>query len=200
MNLARKQSITLTELIIAIVLLGTVFLVATTFNLASYNFYYSTDKFVQTQLAISPAMEQIVKEALRATGDVTSTTSASGFFPAAGGSEIHIRRDYNAAGAPNNTPSDYLDDIWAGFRLNGNNLEYCSDCVRPNALGACNSSWESMASNRITAFNVTPNFTDPNCRVDIQITGRYNPSQPSDPDNPEVTLMTSLCPRSLSLR
>jgi type II secretory pathway pseudopilin PulG len=207
MNLHHKKAITLTELIIAVILLGVAFAAATTFSFASYNFFFSSDRFVQTQLAVSPAIEMIVKDAYRQTGDVSN--SGIYLFPVGctnDCNEVHLRLDLNNPATPNN----YTDDTWLGFWRLNNSLVYCSNCAQPSVLqcgGAC--AVETLVNNRIVSttdpgglegFELTPNFTDPNCRLNIEITSRYNPSQAVGPDNPQVTLTTSVCPRSISLR
>ncbi len=217
MNPAHKKAFTLTELIIAVVLLGVIFMAATTFNIASFSFFRETDKFVQTQLDISPAMEKVVKEISLEAGDVASPGISFMCYPPAcsPNNEVHIARDYNSSGIPNNTPNDYTDDtcvaFWRGDGLQIHDLMYCSNCSGCVRAGldthTCGClTLTTLVSNRIVApsdpsgkegFTVAAN---PNCGVDITITGRFDPTQLPGDNNPQVELTTTACPRSVSLQ
>lgn len=205
-QLSKQEAVTLTELIISVVLLGTVFLAATTFNLASYNFYYSADKFVQTQLAISPAMEKIVKDASLQSGDLNDMGRY--LFPAGcvnNCNEVHIRMDYNAntPPLPNNTPGDYNDDTWVGFWSDVNhNLWYCDNCNGQQSVAGCGGCMGILyvLTNKLITGGFILTRNDPDCKLDINVTGRFDPSKSPNEDNPEVTFLSSVCPRSLSLK
>lgn len=207
-----SKSLSLTELVIAIALLGTVFAAATSFNIASYNFYYSSDKLVETQLAISPAMEMVVKNASLVVGDIPTgmLLSEGFFFGLAHGNyqEVHMRLDLNSPPTPNN----YNDDTWVGFwrdePSNSNDLIFCGNC-NPN-VSHCNGTCATQtlikgrlldwSQSGIEGFKITDRLSTNGC-IDISITGRYNPSLSADPlTNPEVNLTSTVCPSGLSLK
>lgn len=210
-----KKSLTLTELVIAVALLGTVFAAATNFNLASYNIYYSSDKLVETQLALSPAMEMIIKNASQVVGDTGAgevLPNAGFFFGMSGGNyiEVHMRLDMNNP----HTPGNYNDDTWVGFwrRTDGSythDLVFCPNCD-PNVTlcnGTCNI--QTLVSGKIVnssdpggseGFKITDNIVSKGC-IDIQIIGRFTPSLPVNPlTNPEVTFASTVCPSGLSVK
>ncbi len=216
-----RKSLTLTELIIAIVLLGIVFLTATNLEISGRRFYIQSDRYTQAIMDIAPAMEKIEKTALLQIGDITNTGIS--LFPAGcvnNCNEVHIRRDYNAAGNPNNSPGDYADDRWVAFwRSNAppnnclppnpamataNDLLFCRNCQNQAISNGCNcaaNDCQSLAK-RIVApaaglegFVVTSNA---NCGIDISITARFDPTNLADDNNPQVFLTSSACPRGTS--
>ncbi|MDP2938964.1 MAG: hypothetical protein Q8O13_02625 [Candidatus Omnitrophota bacterium] len=182
MNPLYKKALSLTELIIAIVLLGTVFAAATAFNLATYKFYYSADKYAQTQLAIAPAMELISKNILQGIGAKDDPAVS---FTGAGPPYNNITIRYDSTG---NAQID-ANDKKVEFKLQGNIIKFDPDIT--------NAGDEQEIATRVVNLSFTPDSDY--FLIDVKITARFVPTQIAGSDNPEVTLETSVSQRLASI-
>ncbi len=104
-----KRSLTLVELIIAIVLLGVVVLGVMAFDSASRQFLRSSERKVEVLNELTLIMEHIHKNTLLGIGDANNpaiavTESPGGVF------NVTIRQDLATNGNPLNTPQNYGDD------------------------------------------------------------------------------------------
>ena len=115
--MGKYKGFTLTEILIAVVLMSMVILAVSSLDIVSRRFFESTSKQSQLQDEARIAMEHIVK----------NLTSANGLFDLGAGdpNTIWARLDRDAAGNPNNTPWDSSDDTWICYRTrtdeDGNN-------------------------------------------------------------------------------
>ncbi|MCD6539232.1 MAG: type II secretion system protein [Candidatus Omnitrophica bacterium] len=178
-----KRTITLIELILAIVLLGVIILSATAIDVASRYFFKSSDTKVQVLNEVSFILEHIQKNASQATGWIDDPG-----FKLLSSTQLLIRQDAN--NPP--TPGDFTDDTWIEYRRQGNNFRFSPD-------GGTN--WETLSSRIVDnpdidgdgfpepVFSLSPSGTE----VIVTLTARYDPSASLDSKtNPEVSLQTRL--------
>jgi Tfp pilus assembly protein PilV len=183
MPLYSRKSITLIELLIAIVLLAMVILGVNNVNVFSRYHLISTDRRTKIQNDASRCLEHMTKNASQAIGNeavfggttaIYATTNVFSFFADANGDGLR-----GTAG----------EDYWAGYRLNTSThqLGYCSHCS-DYSCSSC--SFEYLANN-ITAFSAANQGN----YVNANITTCWNPASPATcntPDNPSITMDTSI--------
>lgn len=174
---------TLTELLIAISLVGMIILSLVAVDVAMRKFLNTSDYTARVQNEISPALDMIVKDTSRAIGYIND----SGIV-ISGSNRIEIRQLDT-----NNPPSysDYADDPWIRYSFNNYTIE---KRTRVNESSAWTNP-ETIARN-ISSCNFT---YSPNTPVGISITALHNAALTEDENtNPRVTLETSILPRSSS--
>jgi hypothetical protein len=173
-----KKTITLIELLIAISLLLLIVLGAGAFHIASERFLRSSETKVSVVNDLTYILEHINKYISLATGDI----NVPGIV-LSDSTHLRIRVDLN--NPP--TPNDYTDDTWLEYRLNGNNLEFCSNFnVNTNR---CNTSYEILFSKLVETRRFS--FSQPSSKINqVAVSGlklRYKPSKPTDSSqNPEA--------------
>ncbi|RLJ09805.1 MAG: hypothetical protein DRP15_02345 [Candidatus Aenigmatarchaeota archaeon] len=169
-----KRTITLIELILAIVLLGVIILSATAIDVASRYFFKSSDTKTQVLNEVSFILEHIQKNASQATGWIDD----SGFnLPSS--TRLLIREDFD-------------NDTWVEYRRQRNRFRFSPD-------GGTN--WETLSSRIVDnpdidgdgfpepVFSLSPSGTE----IIVTLTARYDPSRSYDSKtNPQVSLQTRL--------
>lgn len=172
-----KRGFTLIELIIAISLVGLIILAIVGVDVASRRFVNTSDYEARAQNQIGPVLEMIVKDVSRAVGNVRFDSGVNQTTA----SDIRARIDRN------NSPSNYGDDTWVGYRYISGTIQR-TECS-PN--WPCAASWETIANNlintpptNITSFTITPDGS-----VGIVISAQLPES-----DNTTVTMETSVFP------
>ncbi|MBN2830857.1 MAG: prepilin-type N-terminal cleavage/methylation domain-containing protein [Candidatus Omnitrophica bacterium] len=195
MVFCRNKSVTLIELIIAIVLVAVIILGISSINIFSNYHIISSDRRAKVQNEVSLCLEHITKEASRAIGneavfigntvvDIVTNTSLAVFIDA----DLDGKRD---------TAKDY----WIKYTFANNILSYCGNCGNSFVCGSCSISTEVL-SKKITAFNPKKDFADGN-HIEVSITGCHNPGGTpacGTPDNPEITMHTAVDLPSVSTR
>jgi hypothetical protein len=171
-----KRAITLLELLIAISLLLLIVLGVGVFDIASRRFLRSSETKVSVVNDLAYILEHINKYISLATGDINVPGIV---LPDS--THLRIRVDLNNPPTPNN----YTDDTWLEYRLNGHNLEFCSNFnITTNR---CRTSYEILSSKLVETDSFS--FSQPQINQ-IVISGlklRYKPSKPVDSSqNPEV--------------
>jgi len=184
------KSITLMELILAIVLLGIIILAATSIDIASVSFFKSSDFKTRVLNEASLIMEHIQKNALQSHGWLRN----QGVSPDTGGSYdyLRIRMDVKKLvdGNMQYTPANFDDDKWVRYYYDRDNskLMYCNDW--DESSGNCDGDEEILSEKIISCVFKRDSDRDPT--VDVNITAQYNPGAVAcgqDPrNNPCVNL------------
>lgn len=176
-----KKAITLIELLIALVLFLVIIMGAVSFDLAGRRFLRSSERKTEVLNDLTFILEHLFKNVSLATGDINSEG-----IKVPDGDHLRVRLDLNSPP----TPSDYSDDLWIEYRINGNNLEFCSDFNITNST--CRVNYEIISSRLIPDISPAASFSKryPNQAVISNLRLRYNPLIPSDPaENPEVSII-----------
>lgn len=183
-----RKGITLTELLVAMILMGVVVLgiVSVDFSIRGMQKNISRDTFVT--MRTSATMLDMAKNAAVMTGDQNNLG-----FDNSGPNRFCFRKDVNGSGSPNNTPNNYNDDFWICYQQSGTNIFKCSrsnpsDCPgSPFILGTAVAGGLSIS--------YIPDSVAQNSSIAISIKNRYDPTQPASPsNNPEVTMTTKVSP------
>ena len=203
MNISSKHSLTLVELLLASALVGFLLLGITYFETFARDHLTVLDRRIRVQNEVSRTLEHMSKNLSRGIGDVSrfpvfiwndtpgaSATSFGAFVDTNQNSRrddpsIDLAQFYmwtsNQAIFPNyEYVIMYLDGCEPG-------LECLSICL--GAVGNC-----EVIARRIFNFNVAP---IDNC-IEIQITGRWDPTQSVSLGNPEVTMQARIKMPSVS--
>ncbi|MFH1504267.1 MAG: hypothetical protein ABIH08_02610 [Candidatus Omnitrophota bacterium] len=184
-----KKTLTLVEIIIAIVLLAVIVLSASAFDFVSRGFLYSADRKAKVLNEFTYVIDHFSKYIPLATGHMDLNDPNSQGLKVVG-TTIIIRADISdgITRAPIGTP-DLSDDLWVSYRVNGNNLEFCSNFDK--SAGTCNIGWEILTDRFIDlGFSISDPATNSGI-VDItNLALRYDPTIAADSrDNPEVTIV-----------
>lgn len=197
----KKNGMTLTELLMASVLVGIVMLGVASFSVSLNQFQNSTDKSTLIAMKTKAAMARINRDALLAVGDATDP----GVYSWTNGSNrnsICFRHDLA------NTPADYSDDTWTCY-FHGNSFNV-TRCVDPAAgpPPACTNNGQCCggATEQSPLLQLADNASEYAAIVDadgdgrmdyigITFTTRATWNQPAHPiTNPEYTLTTQISP------
>lgn len=177
----KNTGFTLTELLIAITLVGMIMLAVVSLDVSSRRFFLSSFYDAAVQNRISPVVELIAKDALTACGkkDNPGIVIASNI--------IKIRH-IDAKNPP--TYTNYNDDSWVAYRFVDNTIEkrICAD-------SSCSSDSDTVSTIVKNIENCEFNFTD-DLMVSITVTAarQVNPAT-SELPNPKVRLETTVAPR-----
>ena len=207
-----KTGLTLTELLVATILMGIVML-----GIVSVDFGIKqmTKKISQTALLkmyTSSVLQRIAQDAASMTGDWPGGPCDLG-FQTQGPSRFFFRQDIDSSGALNNTPGDCSDDSWICYDLSGTNIRRCN---KNNPNGACPGGGPNAGVIIGTAVNnpdppgLTMTFQKDNTTtqkyyLEISLTNRKDPAIAANcPDpssaatcpNPEVTISSRVYPFS----
>ncbi len=194
----KSKSITLIELLIAIVLLSVVVLSFISIDLFSRYHVLTSDRRAKLQNEVSLALEHMTKQISRAVGNrVIPGQDPIILDNIAGDSAIEIHVDSN---------SDGQADNWIAYRFHTNpnpespQIWYCPTCTNFPCT-ACDPAWGSdIIARRINVFEPT---LDPavNNLVNINIAACWDPASAAtcgSPDNPNVTMRTCIKMPSVS--
>lgn len=204
-SLVRDKSVTLLELLIALVLMSLIVLGFSSIDLFSRYHVITSDRRVKIQNEASLGLEHMTKQISRAIGNeiadganqVVDTTAIAG-DPA-----IRVYVDANGNGKKDSSPSDY----WIAYRFTGATgnpntqyqIWYYSNYVNPG------SPYETIARN-ITLFTPIKPINSSNQLnnnfITIQLTACWNPATAVLPngaaDNPCVSMNTNIKMPSVS--
>ena len=186
-----KSGLTLMELIVAVILLGFVFLAIGGIDIGSRKLLRSIDEETMTLMDVSPAMQHMEKWISLVTGDKNDLG-----VELVSATEIKFKLDYSPAdGSLNNTPEDYSDDVQRSYYLDGNSLIY-----DPNTDLFSTGDEETLAT-KVTSINFEAPFVQglDGFYVKIELEALYDPAEPQGIDNPIVKLGTNITPRCHSI-
>lgn len=202
-----NKSVSLLELLVAIVLLSVLVLGLTSIDFFSRNHVISSDMRSRLQNEIYLALEHINRSAIRATGDNTSFGILDPTF--VGPSPYHetftqIRIDLNSPP----TPTSYADDTWVGYALDlrgghDGELFYCQDLAATNYCGSGFEANRVIIASHIPldGFRVAQVF-GPDGVTPIGLTvilnARHDVGIPASLENPEMTMMNVSYSRSIT--
>ena len=198
LRIRSRSGLTLTELVIASILVGIVTLgiFSVDFALRGSRAAASDDSLLAMKTWAT--METITKNAKHAVGDISSP----GIAASSGNNYLCFRQDTAT------TPNDYTDDIWRCYSRFSNNIHTCSKTAAAGA-SACNSGddiigtyalQDSCSANcELFTYNLVEDAALHKFYLDISLTNRLSPGTPSDPmDNPNYTLQTRIFPEGHS--
>ncbi|MEI8348828.1 MAG: hypothetical protein WCI77_01615 [Candidatus Omnitrophota bacterium] len=190
----RKKSLSLTELALAIALLGTVILGATAFDVGSRHFLQSTERKAQVVNEATLILDHITKNAVLGIGDFERAAMWQG--PVGGVTGLLIKQDANGNGLYDG--SDDPDPPTNGDRVVAYNQEGSNIYFYPN-YGAQPGSREILSRRGVAGgfqvLNATQNRIgiQTDNRVGLRIALRSNPAGGTEPfTNPQVTIQTTI--------
>ncbi|MDP8266694.1 MAG: prepilin-type N-terminal cleavage/methylation domain-containing protein [Candidatus Aceula meridiana] len=191
-HLLSKNGLTLTELVVATILMGVIMLGVASIDIGIRNAFEGTTENIAVTSEVSSIMHHISTNANQATGwaGVTSDPDAAGFV-LSGASKLSIRVD--DSNPP--TPDDLTKDNWHIYdaAIAANSITYC---VRPTSNGVCLITDQHLGNGRILTF--TPQLLDTQTLV-VTISGRFDPSEPGDAiTNPGYVLRSVFTSSSMS--
>jgi Tfp pilus assembly protein PilV len=178
-----RRSLTLIELLIAIILLAVIILGVNSIDIFSRYHFISTDRRAKLQNDVSLCLEHITKSVSQAIGNEAVT---AGSVVSVNGNKLSVFIDANGNGMVD------TGDYWIGYKFNSgqHTLTYCSQCNN-SACGSCVVSEDTLAKD-ITVFSPTTNNLS-NGYIDVSITACFDPTGTrGSSDNPSVTMSTSL--------
>lgn len=214
------KSVTLLELLIAIVLLSIVVLGLTSIDFFSRNNVVNADIRARLQNKVYLALEHMRKNIILAIGnenldgadqvvDISDTTEVDEK------ARMKVFTDVNLDGVrqtPVGPPPAVGDDHWVvynwfgeqGAAANWFQLRYCSYCRNKQCNGAnCAAGWQVVSSNVINFIPIKPSSVN---YVDVEMTVCLHPEWNYDanpdcgaPDNPQTTMRTRILLPSVSV-
>lgn len=190
-----RKSVTLIELLIAVMLLAVMILAVNNINVFSLFQLTSADRRVKVQNDVSHCLDHMSKNLSRTIGneEASSADSAIDIWPNSANTAILAGFvDYN-----NNGLSDAADK-WASYEFDSSShtLTYCGQCSGASSdscQGAC-AAGEELLARDITAFSASKNFSQGNFVI-ITLTGCFDPVSSiacGASDNPSVTMSSSI--------
>ena len=199
-----KIGITLTELLVATILMGIVMLGIVSVDFAVRQMSKKTSSTALLRMYTSAVMQEIARNAAIITGDPNNPGFLS--FPVGNPTRFYFRQDINAAtGLPNNTPQDTSDDGWICYDQSqgGANAINIYKCRFPSPVSTNNDCFNVAAVGRIiigTAVNngLNMQFLPDNSvatlkyYLEISLTNRKDPSSAASSTNPEVSISTQV--------
>ena len=198
---SKKNGITLTELLVASVMIAIVMIGVASFSLAIKNLHQSTSKSVLVALRSNSIMARIVKDASLAVGHESDRGVLD--FNGGGGTSICFRHDLPE------TPDDYTDDSWICYFQASNPTAPLESCgiVPPARVpvqnnGDCNAGSLRQAlldleSGGPIFASVVENSGSRFMYIDITLVSLFDvsPTNPFDPiNNPRYTANTQISP------
>ena len=187
-SLDNNFGLTLTELLIAVALLGFVSLAVVGIDISARKLLGATDKEGVIVREATAAMAHMEKWISLTTGD--STNLGISTIPV-GGDSITFRVDYDVNGNCKNTPETYSDDTTKRYALVSNSLRFY-----PN-YGSSPGTYKTL-STRIFDVDFARYYTTPNFGAKVKLTTRYDPTTASGFDNPQVILESRISLRAHS--
>lgn len=187
---AKKKTLSLVELIIAIALLGVIVLGAFSFDIGSRHLLRASETKTQVLNEATLVLDYITKDALRGIGDMIDpalSINVAGF--------LLIKQDGNpdngVLGNGIRDVSNAVDHVIAYGLNNNTDIIRCNITVDPPVINpaAC----QVLSRRAINAgFVITPNPIVDNT-AHISVTLRFNPAQARDAfNNPQVTVQTDI--------
>lgn len=182
----KTRSMTLLELVVALVLLTGVVMGAFGVSFFANNQVIQSERGVKVQNEAAIVLAHMTRNISQGIGDVIDPPVNTADI--GGDTAIQVFIDSNLNGV-----QDAADNRVA-YRYDNNEIRFCPQCGN-NPCTNCNPNWNSteIISNRIVPVNpVIFNFVPGNNFIEVQITARYNPAQAQSAVNPEVTLTTRI--------
>lgn len=184
-----KKSVTLVEIIIAMMLLTVIVLGAVAFDTTSREFLLSSDRKTKVLNELSLAAGHFARYVPLATGD-SNNPGIKVLTP----TTLRIRADIlnGINRLPQESPADYTDDIWVSYRTSGNDLQFCPNFN--DAAGTC-PAWETITDRFISlaaspfAISLTNGVVYVRNLATVYDPATYNPAAPAPRDNPIVTMV-----------
>jgi hypothetical protein len=179
-----RKSITLLELIIAMVLFSLVILGITNVETFSRHHLLASDKRAKLQNDLSYCLEHMAKNVSQAIGNESVFGANTAIYNYT--NVLSFYKDVNGDGI-----RDTAVDYWASYRLNSSTLSYCARCTDYYCY-TCPAGAEIL-SNRITAFSATSFLPGGSNYVAVSLTARWDPATAaSSSDNPSLTMPSGI--------
>jgi len=189
-----NKSITLFELIIALVLFSLIVIGIGSISVFGRFHVLTSDRRAKVQNEISYCFDHISKFGSRAIGN-EAVFGANSAVRIVAGTSVAFFIDANKDGLRNT-----VNDYWIRYSFASNSLTYCGNCGNDSASASCNVPTEVLSS-KITSFTPTKNFAAGN-HIRISITGCYNPAGVpfacNHPNNPSVVMESTISLPSVS--
>ena len=177
-----ERSITLVELLIAMLLVGIVLVgIATLENYTRFHLI-SSQRRVELQNELSFILEDMSKNIIRATGDINDS-GIEDLVPIDGSIGFRVRIDDNTPP----TPSKYNDDTTIRYTLVGNE-------IRKDGVGL--SARDIIINPGGFVYSQPP--LDNGIGIEITLTGRYDTTRAASLNNPQLELKTKVYSHSAS--
>ena len=179
----RIRGVTLSELLIAIVLMSLVILGFSSIDLFSRHHVIISDRRIKVQNEASFCLEHMAKNVLQGVGNIIQqpleriTNGANGF---------RVRVDLNTPP----TPAILTDDTWISYTLSNNTLSCSLNNETLSTLIVSGVVFGQMPSNPDSGFYI--NLTDNNTLIEIGLVARHQPNTLPSVDNPQITMKTRL--------
>lgn len=202
-----RTGLTLTELLVASVLVGIVMLGAISVDFAIRNTKLGSSRVEVLSKEVGATILNITRDAMLTAGDNSmdllnaNSWQATGIYTYDVGDNfksICFRQDINS------TPENYADDPWACYS-HGNDLDIyrCSVAANPAFAGwqNCNnpSGRKLVHVTQTDFFDVVPDADNHIQSIDISLTARSDPNSAVNPVmNPQYSLESSISPPGLS--
>jgi len=210
-----RKSVTLIELLIAIVLLSVVVLGFGSIDMFSHYHVLTADRRAQAQNEASYALEHMSKNVSRAIGNemINGANTVVDIANVTGGGEfrrlkVYIDANNNGVREAPVANSDY----WITYRYFNsgplrNSVQFCGHCQN-KTCNPCTSGWEtvSLRSNKVNGFEIVkPNAANilTDNYIEATITACWDPQEThflcGTPDNPTVTMRARIKMPSVSI-
>ncbi len=197
-KIARNSGLTLTELVIASILVGIVMLGIYSVDYALRGSRAAASDDSLLAMKTWATMGHITQNAKLAVGDI----SDPGIAASSGNNYLCFRQDTTI------TPNNYNDDVWQCYSKLSNNIHACaktagagpSACANTDQIIGTYALKDSCASDcELFTYDVVLDNVLNKIYVDISLTNRLKPTSPSDPmSNPDYTLQTRIFPEGHS--
>jgi len=190
------KSVTLIELLIAIMLLAVVILAINNIDIFSRYQSTSSEQRTKVQNDIARCLEHITKNAANTIGneEIYGTNTTVYISPDSANTAIlSFFTDTNGNGTRDAGGGDY----WVSYNYNttGHTFSYCNQC--PNAACAACSGSEEILARDITGFSASKDFTKGN-HINITIAACWDPAKACDISNPGFNMTTAVILPSVS--
>jgi Tfp pilus assembly protein PilV len=179
MSLNSQKSVSLIELLIALVLFSIIVLSFTSIDLFSRRNVLTADMRATLQNELSHTLEHMSKNILRAGCDGNNPPFSLSGSPLTG---FKIRVDFN------NTPANLNDDTWVSYTLSGNTLSCDNEVLSSHIVAG--------VSNNDPTSGFYFFFTDNSSVIEISLLARYKPATQPDATNPQEVMRTRFYARS----
>ncbi|UCB57496.1 MAG: prepilin-type N-terminal cleavage/methylation domain-containing protein [Candidatus Omnitrophota bacterium] len=180
-----SKGFSLTEILIAIVLMSLVMLTVVSVDITSRRYFKGSSEQVEVFDEAKIAMEHIIRNVQRGVGDIDNP----GLAIYDGGTRIRVNLDDDGNGIADRT-IEYMYQNGPDY-----NIVFDSDVSAGNPT-------EDFADGKLLsatfAFGKDAGDNDIPNHLDIEIVARQDPSQEVGPDNPETTLTSSVVLRAMS--
>ncbi|MBU4140988.1 MAG: prepilin-type N-terminal cleavage/methylation domain-containing protein [Candidatus Omnitrophica bacterium] len=182
-----SKGFTLTEVLIAIVLMGLVIVTVASVDITSRRFFGSITKESRIQDEAKIAMEHIVKNVQLGIGDAANP----GLVVSADGTTIRVQQDTNSKVGKFDANDRTIEYRYEGGP--GYTIVFVQDIINDPT------NTENLAEGMVVRSDIFSVGSAPN-QVDVEIQARRDPTQAKSLDNPETTLTSSIVLRAMSCK